>query len=44
MHPKGILADCTSITSKDKTTIFGHIYAWKIKKIGNIYENPELLK
>jgi len=44
IEPKGILAECSQITSEDKKTLFGHIYQWEVEAIGNIYENPELLK
>lgn len=33
-----------SIHSKDGKTIFGYLTDWKLKIIGNIYSNPELLE
>jgi len=41
-HPNGILYQ-ESIHANDDVTIFGYCNYWKVKVIGNIYENPELL-
>jgi uncharacterized phage protein (TIGR01671 family) len=41
--PNGILYQ-ESIHSDDGITIFDRASYWKLKVIGNIYENPELLK
>lgn len=42
-NPKGILSK-ESISSKNGKTIFDYCTGWKLEVIGNIYENPELLK
>lgn len=41
-YSEGILAEC-SITSEDKTILFGNCTGWEIEIIGNTYEHPELL-
>lgn len=44
IRPDGLLARMAQFVSEDKTTLYGHIYDWPIRRVGNIYENKNLLK
>lgn len=42
--PNGFLMQCGRFLSEDKTILYGHLYDWPIKRVGNIFENRHLLE